>query len=124
VFHHLHRWDLAYYDPKDRYYRDNIQLLGSTQDPSAEKPDIIDEFFRHTIYHVELALGKALAFRFGYNHQRRKELTIPNVSGMAGFSWGFGLSLKKFRFDYGNAIFTQAGNTNQFSFTLNINQFR
>jgi hypothetical protein len=48
----------------------------------------------------EFTLGKVFRLRFGYENQLRRDLTIPEGSGLAGFSVGLGFMIKQYQFDY------------------------
>lgn len=122
IFHSLNRWDLAYNDPNDQYYRPQL-LLSSGEVAPAPETTFTDEFFRHLIFNTELLLSKNFHLRLGYNHMRRKELTIPTRNGSSGFSFGFGMQVKKFRFDYGRGAVSLAGMTNSLSITTNLSDF-
>ncbi len=119
VLHNLHRWGVAYNDPNDTYYRRQI-LLNNGEVASAPKTTVADEIFRHVILNGEFLLSKNFHARIGYNHQRRKELVLPERSGSSGFSFGFGIQVKKFRFDYGRGAISLAGMSNNFSVTTNL----
>lgn len=119
VFHSLHNWNLRYNDPTDVYYRRQV-LLNEGEQPASEGNPYLDEFFRHMVLNGELLLSKNFHVRFGYNHQRRRELLIPTRLGSSGFSWGFGLQVKRFRFDYGGGALTLAGSSHNFSVTTNL----
>lgn len=122
VFHNLHRWGIAYNDPNDTYYRRQI-LLNNGEVAPAPETTIADEIFRHVILNGEFLLSKNFHVRMGYNHQRRKELTLPERNGSSGFSFGFGIQVKKFRFDYGRGAISLAGMTNNFSITTNLSNW-
>jgi hypothetical protein len=79
---------------------------------------------RHMILGGELLLTKNFNIRFGYNHLRRKELTIEEKRGLVGFAWGFGLRVNRFHISYGSASFYVGQNTNHFSVTTNLNSFK
>lgn len=119
VFHSLHNWNLRYNDPTDVYYRRQV-LLNEGEQAATEGNPFVDEFFRHMVLNGELLLSKNFHVRFGYNHQRRRELLIPTRLGSSGFSWGFGLQVKRFRFDYGGGALTLAGSSHNFSVTTNL----
>ncbi|MBM3918349.1 MAG: type IX secretion system protein PorQ [Sphingomonadales bacterium] len=116
VMHNLHNWNLRYSDPSDTWY--NPQLL-FTEEAESQKSGTpwLDETFRHFVLQSELLLSKNLQFQFSYNHQRRKELTLPMRSGSSGFAWGFALHTKRFRLDYSRTAHTLSGTTHQFSVT-------
>jgi hypothetical protein len=48
----------------------------------------------------ELNLSKALRVRVGYDNKKRKDLTIDNYAGLAGFNLGVGLTIKNYTFNY------------------------
>jgi hypothetical protein len=119
VFHNLHTWRLRYEDPSDVFYRRRV-LLNEGEEQVQQGNAYVDEFFRHLIINGEFLLSKNFHLRVGYNHQRRRELLIPTRFGASGFSWGFGIQVKRFRFDYGSGALTLAGTSNNFSITTNL----
>ncbi|MHB1686627.1 MAG: type IX secretion system protein PorQ [Ignavibacteriaceae bacterium] len=50
---------------------------------------------------AEFVLSQVLRLRFGYDNQRRNDLTIGSFAGIAGFNVGLGLVISKYNFDYG-----------------------
>lgn len=119
IFHNLHRWGIAYNDPNDTYYRRQL-LLNNGEVAPAPETTVADEIFRHVILNAEFLLSKNFHLRMGYNHQRRKELVLPERNGSSGFSFGFGIQVKKFRFDYGRGAIGLAGMSNNFSVTTRL----
>lgn len=122
IFHRLHQWGNAYNDPNDVYYRRQL-LLNNGEPAPAPEVSLADEIFRHVILNGEFLLSKNFHVRMGYNHQRRKELVIPDRNGSSGFSFGFGIQVKKFRFDYARGAITLAGMSNSFSVTTNLSDW-
>lgn len=118
VLHNLHRFDIRYNDPNDAF--SNQQQFLVEDDEVKEKKFIADKIFRHVILNTELYLGKSLTVRVGYNHLRRQELAIPFRGGRNGFTWGFGIKIKRFEFSYGNAAYSLAGASNHFSLGLKL----
>ncbi len=119
VAHHLTRWNIRYDDPNAPQ---PTSVLGD--EPPAEKPfaEFVDNFFRHFVFSGEFLLGKRenLRIRFGYNHLRRAELTVPDTRSMGGISFGFGLKIKKFRLDYGFAGYHLGGSANHLGLSLDL----
>jgi hypothetical protein len=99
--HQLQQWNIRYDDPA-LVDDDEFPLSGEQNEPSRLTP-VIDNFFRHLIFNGEFLLGKSENFRlrFGYNHLRRRELVVRNYGGLAGFSGGIGLKVKRFRIETG-----------------------
>jgi hypothetical protein len=119
VMHNLHNWKLRYSDPTDTWYNPQLLFTDEAENPKKGAP-WLDEGFRHIVLQTELLLSKNLQFQFSYNHQRRKELTLPTRSGSSGFSWGFALHTKRFRLDYSRAAQTLSGNTHQLSLSSRL----
>jgi hypothetical protein len=78
-----------------------------------DKDSTLGDHFKKFTLGAELQLGKAVRFRVGYVNQTRSELKIGTSSGMAGFSFGGGLVLDKFRFDYAYSSLGEIGNINR-----------
>lgn len=102
LMHHLHQWDIRYNDPALEN-DDDILVIGGDGDSGNSKNPGIDNFFRHFIFSGEFLFGKTevMRLRFGYNHLRRKELTVQNFTSFAGFSAGIGFKLNRLRLDAG-----------------------
>jgi len=49
---------------------------------------------------LEFTLGKAIELRFGYNNKERKDLKIGSAAGLAGYSFGLGVKISSYKFDY------------------------
>ena len=49
---------------------------------------------------LEFTLGKAIELRFGYNNKERKDLKIGSTAGLAGYSFGLGVNISSYKFDY------------------------
>ncbi len=49
----------------------------------------------------EFTLSRLLQLRFGYNNEQRKDLKVEESSGLAGLSIGLGVTIEKYRVDYG-----------------------
>ncbi|MEZ4948957.1 MAG: type IX secretion system protein PorQ [Saprospiraceae bacterium] len=121
IYHHLHRFNILYDDPNAE---EPGFFIGDAQ-PEEGNP-WFDTFFRHFVFNGEFLFGKKENFRIrlGYNHLRHKELTPPNLRSLAGFSFGLGLKINRFRLDYGREIWHLAGGVNQIGISTNINEFK
>lgn len=120
--HSLHRWNLLYDSPISD---EQATIIGQeSQEPSAFNEQL-DNFFRHLVFGGEFLLGKEenLQIRFAYNHRRRKELTVPGVRSLAGFSVGFGIRISYFKLDYGMGIHHIAGSVKHIGISTNLNRF-
>jgi hypothetical protein len=117
----LLRWNLRYTNPLDN----EVTLLGEQASEPSSFSKGADNLFRHLRFGGEIALGKTENFRvrFGYNHQTRTEMSLQNIRSTAGFSFGAGLRVSKFRIDYGYAIQHLAGGRNHLTISTNLNAF-
>jgi hypothetical protein len=122
IAHHLQQWNIRYDDPNAS--GNEVLLFGEEQSTKKGNP-AIDNFFRHLIFNGEFLLGANEAFRlrFGYNHLRKKELSVQNYRSLAGFSGGLGVKIKRFRIDMAYDAYHLAGGTVHFSFGTNLNEF-
>ncbi len=122
IAHHLQQWNIRYKDPADV----ETDILGVVIEEPAFRVNV-DNLFRHLIFSGEFLLGKReqIRLRFGYNHFRRQELSVSTFSSLAGFSFGFGINIRKIKIDYGVACYHLEGGTNQLTIRMNfVDMFR
>ena len=119
--HNFFRWDVRYDDPNSVQ---EVDFLGEQVGNEEKKVSVFfDNFFRHFIFAGEFYFGKAVRVGFGYNHLRRKELTLDTKKGLAGVSLGFGIKIKQFEISYGLGKYHLAGTANHFTVNTNIGGF-
>lgn len=118
IGHHLHEPYIRYDDPDFDLTTD---ISGNSITTSSLSRNI-DNLFRHLYFSGEFLIGQNEGFRlrFGYDHQRRKELKVSNFQSMGGFSLGFGFNIKRIKIDYGRGIYHLAGAVNHLSFRYDI----
>lgn len=116
----LQRLDLTYTNINDQ--SDNSTTTDNTQ--KKNKVEVAtDKVLRHMILGVEFIPVKSFYVSLGYNYQRRKEMTIEDKTGMVGFSWGFGIRIKRFHLSYSRSAWHLAGGTDNFSISTNLSEF-
>ena len=122
IYHNLQRWNILYDDPNQE--QGTIFLGQETVEEGGN--EVLDNFFRHFIVNGELLIGAQDNFRlrFGYNHLLRRELGLEKYGSLAGFSFGFGLKINRFRIDYGRYTYHLAGGQNHFSMSTNLQEFK
>lgn len=122
VAHHLYKRDILYDDPD---LTDGSSVFFGEQPAEAKGSQALDNFFRHLIFNGEFLFGKLekVRLRFGYNHLRHQELTVPNLRSLSGFSVGFGLKISRFRLDFGQSIYHLGGGATHFGFSTNLGEF-
>lgn len=120
--HSLNLWDLRYDNPNDV---DPISIFGTDPTATGGFSSEVDNLFRHMIFSGEFLIGKSenVVLRFGYNHQRRKELAVSQFRSLGGFSLGFGIKVKKIRLDYGVGYYHLAGGVNHLSLGIDLSRF-
>lgn len=116
TLHQLQQWNIRYKDPNVV----QTDILGNDNEESTFAQNL-DNLFRHVILNGEFLLGKREQFRLrlAYNHLRNKELSVLTFRSLTGFSFGFGINIKRFKIDYGMAFYHLEGATNQLSLRFN-----
>ena len=118
---HLETPDMSVHDFAADYNSSDVGTTQKQQKRTIEK--ISDGVMRHLIFGVEFSPFTNFYLRTGYNYQRRQELKIPANVAMVGFSWGFGITISRFQFNYGRATYHLAGASNHFSIATDLPTF-
>lgn len=123
IYHHVHQWNILYDDPNSD---EPTLFLGDAETEESPTSIFLDNLFRHFVFNGEFLFGKKENFRLrvGYNHFMRRELSVDNFRSLAGFSFGAGIKINRFRIDYGRTNFHLAGGTNHLSISTNFREFR
>jgi hypothetical protein len=114
----LTNWDLTYNDPDlvptiDQLTNDTIPV------PNA---NFVTKLAYHTNFGIEILPKDNFFIRMGFNFGRRNGLGVDGRKGAAGISFGVGLNLTKFRFNYGVSFYSAAGISNALGITYNLNE--
>ena len=122
IYHHLNRWNILYDDP------DNVEnpFFNVESSQKSALSQYVDNFFRHFIINGEFLIGPKENFnlRIGYNHFRRKELVLENTFSLAGFSFGFGMKVYRFKLDYGYAVQHRGANIHHLGISTYLSEFK
>lgn len=110
--------------PDMRYTITETNERDENGNPKTKKMTMGDNILRHFALGGELNFSKNFVLRFGYNHQRRKEISPEQKRGTSGFSWGLGFKISKFILSYGSSSMFPGYNANQFSLLVNFSDFR
>lgn len=121
TFDHLEKWDLTYEKAEDE---NELDPLGGDEYKDSGLDKIADQFMRHVIIGIEFNPIKNFYIRAGYNYRRRKEMIIESKTSTVGFSFGFGVKISKFHFNYGRATYHLAGASDHFSISTNLDSFK
>ncbi|MEM9822955.1 MAG: type IX secretion system protein PorQ [Bacteroidota bacterium] len=124
TYNNLNRWNVLFDDPNEE---NNTLIIGGEEPTeSSQFSKNVDNFFRHLVFSGEFLFGARENFRVrvGYSHFQRKELSVDNFRSLAGFSFGLGLKVSKFRIDYGRAFYHLAGGLNHLTISTNLREFK
>ncbi|MEL7022041.1 MAG: hypothetical protein AAGK47_10555, partial [Bacteroidota bacterium] len=123
VYHDLQRWNITYDDPNSP--NESIFFFGETPNTSGNN-FFFDNLVRHLAFSSEFLFGQNENFRIrlGYNHQRKQELSVNNLRSLAGFSFGIGFKINRFRIEYGQGVYHLGGSMNHFGLTTSLSEFK
>ncbi len=107
--HHLYQWDISYNDPLLNY---KIDANGNR---IVTKISAIENAARHLVLGLEILAHKNVSVLLGYNHLRKQELKLANISGGAGLSGGIIYRNQKLGFSYTYSAYHLAGGLHSFS---------
>lgn len=121
TYRYLDRWNVIYDDPNTQedlfFFTDGSnQKSGNT---------FIDNLARHLVFSAEFLFGKQDNFRlrFGYDHLHRKELSVNNLRSLAGFAFGLGFKINRFRIDYSRSANHLGAGISHITISTNLKQF-
>jgi len=116
----LQRWDLTY---TNVFANQTGSFISGTNEQTSGIDAFADKLMRHIVLGAELRPMKALSLRIGYNYLKRQEMTIPTRLSTVGFSWGFGLNIYKFQFNYARNSQHLTASPNYISIATNLGHF-
>ena len=92
--------------------------------PANEEVKWYDMLFRHTIWAVDIVpKSNKFYLTFSYNHRRQAEMNLTDVRSLAGFAFGAGIKIYKFRLGFAMSQYTKSNFTYQVSLSTDINSF-
>ena len=101
--HNLQRWDIAPREQNVKWY---------------------DMLFRHTIWAIDIVpKSERFYLTLSYNHRRQAEMNLTDVRSLAGFAFGAGVKIYKFRLGFAMSQYTKSNFTYQVSLSTDINSF-
>lgn len=119
VAHNLQKYDLTYTETVSS----GQTLLGETEGQATSQErlsDFGDKLLRHAIVGIEFAPTQNFVAGIGYNYRRRQEMKVDTRLSTVGLSWGVGVRISRFMFQYGRSNYHLAGAPNHFSITTNL----
>ncbi len=89
-----------------------------------DNPNFADNLLKRVSIGGEVIFSENVNFLFGYDHNRKRELTLEQTSGGAGFSYGLMIRLKKYEFRFSRATYHAAGGTSYVSLQSNFKNIK
>ena len=113
----LQQWDLSEPNPSNQ----TTDFVGNTTD---ENITFLSNAIRHLVIGAELFPESLINIRVGYNFKRAKELELQNLRTFSGISFGFGVQMNKFKFNYAFSKVHSASNVSTFGLQIDLNNSR
>lgn len=80
-----------------------------------------NQIMQHFVIGTQFYIGDKIELAAGYNHLKRRELSIPNTTnGLTGFSMGLGILLPKLQIRYARAYQSNSRTFNQIGLQVNF----
>ena len=111
----LQKWNLSVPNPSNQ----TTDLEGNVTNESIS---FLGNTMRHFVIGAELFPERAINIRIGYNFKRAKELELQNIRSFSGISFGFGLKMNKFKFNYAYSKVHSASNVSTFSLEIDLDR--
>ncbi len=115
--HRLYQWNIVYNDPALNYGFD------ANGNKITIKTTVIERLARHLVFGVEAMAHKNIRVMLGYNHLRRQELRLLNVSSLSGLSGGVVFENQKINLGYAYSSYHVAGGLHTFSFGVSLKKY-
>ncbi len=80
----------------------------------------VDHVLGHLTFGAELQPGDVLRLRVGYNHRRSTDLALTDRFDLAGFGFGFGVTVSGLTVDYAYNSWSSLGGLHRFSLQANL----
>ena len=113
----LQQWNISVANPSDS----STDLEGNTTE---EEIGFIGNTLRHFVIGAELFPESLINVRLGYNFRRAAELKLQNARTFSGISFGFGIKMNRFKFNYAHSKFHTASNISTFSLEIDLDNRR
>ena len=87
-------------------------------------PNIGERIANHLHFQLELVSKGAIQFRMGFDYNRRQQLQLNDFPGLAGFSFGTRLHVKRFDLDYAVQFYSKAGSIQSVGISSDLNRLK
>ena len=87
-------------------------------------PNFGEKVANHLNFQLELVPKGAFQLRMGFNYNRRQQLKLNDFPGLAGFSVGTSLKIKKYDLDYAVQFYSKAGTIHAIGLSTDLNRWK
>ena len=98
-------------------------LLQNDFGQSVGEATLAEKMMSHVVVGGEILFSENFTLRFGYNYRRRQEMKVDSKFSSVGFSWGFGIKVSKFQFNYARSAYHLVGSPNYITMIVNLSDF-
>ncbi len=84
----------------------------------------VDKVLKRMNVGAEVLLSNNFQLLVGYSHKRKQELSLEDVGGGAGFSYGLIVKIKRIELRFSRATFHAAGGSSFISLQTDLNDFK
>ena len=109
----IQQWDVSVPNPSEQ----STDLEGNV---TTEEIGFFENTLRHFVIGAELFPESTINLRMGYNFRRAAELKLQNVRTFGGTSFGFGVKMNRFKFNYAYSNYHSATNASTFSLQFDL----
>ncbi len=111
----LQKWNVSVSNPSN----ETVDLEGNI---TTENISFFNNALRHFVIGAELFPKSTINIRLGYNFRRATELKLQNARTFSGISYGFGLKMNRFKFNFAYSKFHAAANSSTFSLQIDLDK--
>lgn len=120
VGHSLNRGQNIWLDPNAK---ESIDPLTGDTIP-VYIPNLGEKIANHLQFQLELIPKGAIQMRMGFDYNKRQQLKLTDFPGLAGFSFGTRLHVKRFDLDYAIQFYSKAGSIQTIGLSTDIKRLK
>ena len=87
-------------------------------------PNLGEKIANHLHFQLELVPKGAIQLRMGFDYNRRQQLKLNDFPGIAGFSFGTRIHVKRFDLDYGIQFYSKAGSIQTIGLSTDLKRLK
>lgn len=118
LVNNLNKWDLRENDPLNP--RDRIDPFTGEITRENSFKAFLDNSFRHLEFGLDFQPSKLFNIALGYSWKQSREMYLNDALSLAGFSYGFGINIKKFSLSFARNEYHKFGSPNHLTLIVKI----